>query len=442
MKKRGGRGRAPEVMTASRAMPEPTMMMMADEIQATAGEMDMEFDEGGRDSMPPPPPPMAAKAGGRMNNAKVSAAQPLTGGRGGGNLGKQFQADMQENGKDDSTFDSAKVSQMLVYTANVGLSGTFQSGYDNVLRLVDRISREMNEDNGGGVGFIENEGSRSYNQWINYDPEFKPPDKKEWDLEKWRSSTKKNGNTKSNAREERRKIRDFNRNRFNNHKGREIKIRGKNLTLRVPSDKYQEVMAKLLKVGVDVTGATVEDVNSSAKDVTTQFIDAESRAKTLGATRSALEKLMGNANGVQEVLQVQRELTNVITQIEQQKEMSKYLLKASSLASIYLKVNEEVPIKPTFEGEQEAQDIPYDDDDLDWLDNSKMWSPFRTVGKAFELFSKALTLAVDALIYSSIIGMPFVVLVAFLLSLLWKRFGQAGIRSYTLFREKEGDLEM
>ena len=342
-----------------------------------------------------------------------------------GEIGKQFADDIKQ---DAGGFDSSNVKRMLVYTSNIGLTGSFTRGFDRVFKVVEKIITDL--DAKENSGYIENESTRNFGNWVNYNPDFKPESKKIWD-QKNDKNKNKGGNGRhsynNSNKNDRNSVRNFNRNRYNNNQGREVQLREKSLTLRVPSDKYKDIVANLLKVGVDVEGGGVRDVNSSGNDVTSNYIDAESRAKTLEATRGALEKLMLAANGVKEVLEVQRELTNIIVQIERQREMAKYFRKASSLATIYLRINEDAPPKPFFKDEKaDLEEANSDWNDDGWDNENRSWSPFKTLDKAFLLFGKSVTVAVDSMIYCVVLGLPIIVLIVGVMSFLWKKFGGKG----------------
>lgn len=101
------------------------------------------------------------------------------------------------------------------------------------------------------------------------------------------------------------------------------------LSLRIPTARYQQVLADLRALGVKV-----ENETSNANDVTEEYADLQSRQRNLEAAETQLLTLLGNARTVAEVLQVQDRLTSVRGQIEQAKGRQQLLDKLSDLATI------------------------------------------------------------------------------------------------------------
>jgi hypothetical protein len=101
------------------------------------------------------------------------------------------------------------------------------------------------------------------------------------------------------------------------------------VTIRVPADRYQSVLGELRGLGEKV------DVESSnASDVTQEYSDLSARMRTLEATEAQLLTLLGRANSINEVLQVQDRLNAVRAQIEQVKGRMLLLEKLNDLATI------------------------------------------------------------------------------------------------------------
>jgi len=101
------------------------------------------------------------------------------------------------------------------------------------------------------------------------------------------------------------------------------------LTIRVPSEKYQDVMQQLRGVG-----AKVDSETSSGSDVTDEYTDLDARLRTLQATETQLLTLLGNAKNMTEILQVQDRLNTVRGQIETAKGRQALLTRLSDLATI------------------------------------------------------------------------------------------------------------
>ena len=84
-----------------------------------------------------------------------------------------------------------------------------------------------------------------------------------------------------------------------------------NFTVRVPSDMLNKAMEEFTKMGVKKS----ESINE--QDITAQYTDTESRLKNLEVRRDRLRELMDReTDNLADVLQIDRELSNVQQQIE------------------------------------------------------------------------------------------------------------------------------
>jgi hypothetical protein len=83
------------------------------------------------------------------------------------------------------------------------------------------------------------------------------------------------------------------------------------ITIRVPAQSYQSVLARVRELGARVDAET-----SNASDVTEEYSDLEARLRNLEATEARLLELMGRATNVNEILQVQDRLNGVRGEIE------------------------------------------------------------------------------------------------------------------------------
>ena len=101
------------------------------------------------------------------------------------------------------------------------------------------------------------------------------------------------------------------------------------LTIRVPADRYQDVLTQLR-----ATGAKVDSEASSSSDVTGEYTDLTSKLTTLQATQAQLLTLLGQAKTINDILQVQDRLNTNQAQIDQSKGRIALLDKLSDLATI------------------------------------------------------------------------------------------------------------
>ncbi len=101
------------------------------------------------------------------------------------------------------------------------------------------------------------------------------------------------------------------------------------MSLRVPSAKFNESLDEIRKTASRVV---VETVNG--QDVTEEFIDIEARLKVKKALEEQFLEIMKRSNSVADALNVQREISNVRTEIEQIEGRKRFLENQSSLSTI------------------------------------------------------------------------------------------------------------
>lgn len=102
-----------------------------------------------------------------------------------------------------------------------------------------------------------------------------------------------------------------------------------NLTLRVPSDKVDEISAYLRSISVKVMSENV-----SGNDITDQYVDIEGRIRELQAVKAKLEQIMNSANGSDEMLRVFRQINDINSQIDSYKGQLTYMDRASETSRL------------------------------------------------------------------------------------------------------------
>jgi PKD repeat protein len=107
------------------------------------------------------------------------------------------------------------------------------------------------------------------------------------------------------------------------------------ISIRVPSEKFDEAIARLSAIAVDVTSQ-----KTSTKDVTSEYTDLSSQLRSLKATEQQLLSIMEKAETVKDVLAVQEELTEVQKQIEVITGQMKYLEQTSSTSLITVQLEQ------------------------------------------------------------------------------------------------------
>jgi hypothetical protein len=102
------------------------------------------------------------------------------------------------------------------------------------------------------------------------------------------------------------------------------------LTIQVRSDVADAALSDLRKLG-KVTTET-----SGSQDITEEYTDLDSNLRNLQASESAILKLMDKATRIEDVLALQRELTNIRGQIERIQGRKRFLERRSDMATITL----------------------------------------------------------------------------------------------------------
>lgn len=101
------------------------------------------------------------------------------------------------------------------------------------------------------------------------------------------------------------------------------------ITIRVPVEDFDNAMKAIHTLAVEVTSES-----TSSKDVTEEYVDLESRLGNLEATEEQLLKLMEKAETVEDILNIQRELSKTRGDIEQAKGRMQYLERTSATSLI------------------------------------------------------------------------------------------------------------
>ncbi|MEV0240988.1 DUF4349 domain-containing protein [Streptomyces sp. NPDC050674] len=112
------------------------------------------------------------------------------------------------------------------------------------------------------------------------------------------------------------------------------------IVLRVPVDKYDEVLS-----GLEGTGKLI-DRSAKAEDVTDQVVDVESRIRTQRASVARIRELMDQATKLGDVVTLEGELSTRQADLESLLARQKSLKDRTSLATITLSLSE-TPVKKT-----------------------------------------------------------------------------------------------
>ncbi len=116
------------------------------------------------------------------------------------------------------------------------------------------------------------------------------------------------------------------------------------VTIRVPSDKYQDALASVRKLG------DVQTEESNSNDVTQDYTDLQSRLHSLQAALQQYLSFLNSAGDIGQVLQVQDRINQTQSDIEQTQGRINLLNNQTDLATITVHLAPVVPAKPEPKG--------------------------------------------------------------------------------------------
>jgi len=101
------------------------------------------------------------------------------------------------------------------------------------------------------------------------------------------------------------------------------------ISLRVPAKRFDEALAQLRGLAVEVDNEAI-----TGEDVTAQYTDLESQLRNLEVAEAQLRTIMQEARKTEDVLNVFNQLTSIRGQIEQVKGQMKYYREAAAMSLI------------------------------------------------------------------------------------------------------------
>ena len=127
------------------------------------------------------------------------------------------------------------------------------------------------------------------------------------------------------------------------------------IVIRVPSGQLNTALDQVKKGAVDV-----QDETRTGVDITSQYVDLQSRLTAKEAAADQLTKIMQNATKTQDVLDVYEQLQQVDSDIEVLKGQIQYDQQAAQLSAITVHVVAEETIKPIQVGGWKPQGVARD----------------------------------------------------------------------------------
>ena len=119
--------------------------------------------------------------------------------------------------------------------------------------------------------------------------------------------------------------------------------RSVNLTFRVPEENYQSFLDAVAQAG------NVTYKSQQADDVTTQYMDVETRLANLEAQRTRLQELQSQADNLSDLLEIESSLTDVQYQIESWQSQLDWYSDQVEECTVYITLNEVQTYSPANE---------------------------------------------------------------------------------------------
>ncbi len=113
-------------------------------------------------------------------------------------------------------------------------------------------------------------------------------------------------------------------------------VRSGDITIWVPSDRFDETMTKLKGLALRVENESVR-----ADDVSAQFVDLTARLKNLHVAEAQYVEIMKRAGTINDILNVTNQLNNTRSQIEELQGQLDYLSHQVALSSIHIALTQE-----------------------------------------------------------------------------------------------------
>lgn len=170
-----------------------------------------------------------------------------------------------------------------------------------------------------------------------------------------------------------------------------------NFNLRIPSVKFDEALNSVGEFG------SIKSKNISTQDVSEQFYDLQSRLSTKKIMQERLQKYLTQAKDVKDMLQIEKELNNTISEIESMEGRMKRLSGQIEYSSVNIFL--ELPYRTSDEG-------------FVWPDFLQGFREF--LSNCVDFFVGLFGI----LLYVVVFGIPIIAIVAFL---YWLLIGKKGL---------------
>lgn len=199
--------------------------------------------------------------------------------------------------------------------------------------------------------------------------------------------------------------------------------KGASISIRVPTDKLDEAMQAIRELAANGKDGVLSE-SVSGEDVTSDYVDSQSRLRNLEAAEKQLVSLMENTTDLEQTMAVFRELTRTREQIEVTQGHIKYLKESAAMSMISASFVAEASLKPIEIGG---------------------WKPEGTAREAIQTLINFGQGLADFLIRFSIICLPFLIPLGiglfFLIRALKKRRANKAARIASMYQTRPPQQE-
>lgn len=118
--------------------------------------------------------------------------------------------------------------------------------------------------------------------------------------------------------------------------------RSATMTIAVRVDQFETAMRRLRELAMEVVFES-----SSGQDVSSEYVDLQSRLRNLEATRDRIRSFLGEATTVEEALEINRQLAEIEAQIEQVQGRMQYLSGRAAFSTITITIQQNIDATAT-----------------------------------------------------------------------------------------------
>ncbi len=122
--------------------------------------------------------------------------------------------------------------------------------------------------------------------------------------------------------------------------GYAVEVSSTSITVKIPTERIDEALTSI------ATLAEVTHRNVRVSDVTARYVDLQIRIANLEKVRARLQELVQQGEDVKAILEVEKELNRVTTELESLKGQMRMLSNQVTFATIHVRIEEEVTPGP------------------------------------------------------------------------------------------------